>query len=331
MPETKKEWLQRIEIFSSLDDRELDLVAGYSEFCSIKSGEIVFSDGDRGGVLYIIVSGGVQILKNGTDKGPHAQSTVIAELVEGDILGELEFFTSSRFNATARTVADTVFLRIPGAGERFADALDEHPDVAAGMLYEFLKVFSGRLRKANVLVRDNSALVQELKRQVYGDKLTGLYNKTYLEETLPGLLKNRSVPVGLLLMKPDNFKMINDTFGHEAGDDTLVLMAGALNRFMSDRGTVLRYMGNELGVMLAGRDRKSVHEEAMALMKMFNTLDISSATKSKEVFLSMSIGAAVFPDHADIADDLILKAHELPLAGRALGGNVILFPEDVLK
>lgn len=331
MPETKKEWLKRTEIFSSLGDRELDLIAGYSEFCSVASGQFIFSEGDRGGVLYIIVSGDVQILKNGTGVGSHSGSTVIAELLEGDILGELEFFTASQFNASAKTVADTTLLRIPGEGASFAEALDNHPEVAAVMLYEFLRIFSGRLRKANVMVRDNSALVQELKRQVYGDKLTGLYNKTYLEETLPSLLKKRSEPVGLLLMKPDNFKMINDTFGHEAGDDTLVLMAGALNRFMADRGTVLRYMGNELGVMLPGYDRNAVLEEARAIMKMFNELDISSATKSRDVFLSMSIGAAVFPEHADVADDLILKAHELPLAGRGLGGNVILFPEDVSK
>ena len=61
--------------------------------------------------------------------------------------------------------------------------------------------------------------------------------------------------VGLLLMKPDNFKYINDTFGHEAGDETLKLMAAALNHFMGERGIVLRYMGNELGVILPGCGR----------------------------------------------------------------------------
>lgn len=325
MPRIITEWLKKTEIFSSLHEKELELIAAYSEYLTLGSEQTVFDEGDQGGVLYIIVSGDVQIVKKNTDAG----STVIAELVEGDILGELEFFTTSRFNATAKTINGATLLRIPAEGSRFADALYEHPDVAAGMLYEFLKVFSSRLRKANVLVRDNSALVQELKRQVYGDKLTGLYNKTYLEETLPPLLKKRSEPVGLLLMKPDNFKMINDTFGHEAGDDTLVLMAGALNRFMADRGTVLRYMGNELGVILPGKDRKAVYDEARAIMKMFNTLDISSATKTNDIFLSMSIGAGVFPDHADVADELILKVHELPLAGRAMGGNTILFPEDV--
>ena len=179
------------------------------------------------------------------------------------------------------------------------------------------------------MVRENSALIQELKRQVYGDKLTGLYNKTYLEETLPGLMKNRSEPVGLMLMKPDNFKYINDTFGHEAGDDTLKIMAVALNHFMGERGTVLRYMGNELGVILPGYGRVECYEEAQKILGMFNNLDISGAVKTGDVQLSMSIGIAVFPGHADISDELILLAHELPLAGRAKGGNVILFPEDI--
>lgn len=327
MQNDKIEWLRKAEIFAALGPGELELIAGYTGYRSCGPEEVVFTEGETGGVLYIVTSGNVQILKNGSGDGP----TVIAELVEGDILGEIEFFTASQFNATAKTASAATLLRIPGEGANFSEVLEKHPEVAAGMLYEFLKVFSNRLRKANVLVRDNSALVQELKRQVYGDKLTGLYNRTYLEETLPALLQNRNEPVGLLLMKPDNFKMINDTFGHEAGDDTLILMAGALNRFMGNRGTVLRYMGNELGVILPAMEKKQVHEVASEIMKMFNMLDISSATKSKDVFLSMSIGAAVYPDHADVADDLISKAHELPLAGRERGGNVILFPEDLNK
>lgn len=324
MQNDKSIWLRRAEIFASLGDRELRLVEGYSGFCSFSAGEIIINEGEHGGILFIVVSGRVQAVK--TDKWEG--DTLIAELVEGDILGELEFFTGAVFNNSVKAVTDVVLLRVPGDDENFSEILERHPDIAAVMLYQFLKVFSNRLRKANVLVKDNSALVQELKRQVYGDKLTGLYNKTYLEETLPGLLKKRSEPLGLLLMKPDNFKMINDTFGHEAGDDTLKIMAASLNRFMDGRGTVLRYMGNELGVILTGHGRDEAFKVAEEILHMFNALDISGATGSKDVFLSMSIGVAVYPDHANIAEELILKAHELPLAGRERGGNLILFPED---
>lgn len=323
----KRNWLRRAEIFAALDERELDLIEGYSGISSFKAGDVIISEGDCGGVLYVVVQGRVQAVK--TDKWEG--DTLIAELVEGDILGELEFFTGAVFSNSVKAVTDVMLLRLPEGDENFSEIIERHPIIAAVMLYRFLKVFSSRLRKANILVKDNSALVQELKRQVYGDKLTGLYNKTYLEETLPVILKKKNGPVGLLLMKPDNFKMINDTFGHEAGDDTLKIMAAALNRFMEGRGTVLRYMGNELGVILEEHGRSETHGAAEEILRMFNELDISEATGSKDVFLSMSIGAAVYPEHANIPEELILKAHDLPLVGRERGGNVILFPEDAVK
>ncbi len=324
MQSEKNRWLRRAEIFAALGERELQLVEGYSAFCSFRAGDMIINEGEHGGVLYIVVSGSVQAVK--TDKWEG--DTLIAELVEGDILGELEFFTGAVFNNFVRAATDVTLLRVPGEGQSFNEIVDKYPDIAAVMLYRFIQVFSIRLRKANILVKDNSAIMQELKRQVYGDKLTGLYNKTYLEETLPGILKKRSGPVGLLLMKPDNFKMINDTFGHEAGDDTLKIMAAALNHFMEGRGTALRYMGNELGVVLAGCGRNESYKAAEEILKMFNELDISEATGSKDVFLSMSIGVAVYPEHANIPDELILKAHELPLVGREKGGNIILFPDN---
>jgi len=321
----KKEWLKKAEIFASLDNTGIELISGYSEFITYGPGVEIFKEGERTGVLYIVVSGSVQILKYDLYEGV----TIIAELVNGDIIGEMEFFMESPFNALGVTAGETTLLRIPGQGDSFRDVLENHPGVAAVIFYEFLKVISGRIRNANSMVIENSALIQELKRQVYGDKLTGLYNKTYLEETLPGFMNNRSEPVGLLLMKPDNFKYINDTFGHEAGDETLKIMAVALNHFVQDRGTVLRYMGNELGVIFPGFGREQCYKEAKLILGMFNMLDISEATKNPDVRLSMSIGIAVFPGHADISDELISLAHELPLAGRAKGGNIILFPEDI--
>jgi diguanylate cyclase (GGDEF)-like protein len=317
-----KYWLLQTELFSPLDEEGLKLVSAHCSEDACDKGEILFSEGARGENLYILTKGTVEVFKTDTDRN----ISVIAELTPGNIIGELEYFTGKPYNASATASEQSSLIKISGS---LKDELESRPEISAAVLYRFLKTFSARLRKANTLVKENSALVQELKRQVYGDKLTGLYNKTYLEETLPGLITDRSKPVGLLLMKPDNFKMINDTFGHEAGDDTLKIMAAALNRFTGYEGTVLRYMGNELGVILPGFNREMTLKMAEAILKMFNELDISSATGDKTVFLSMSIGAALFPEHADIADDLILKAHDIPLVGRERGGNMILFPEDI--
>lgn len=317
-----KQWLLKTELFSPLDDEGLRLISDHCSESVREKGEMLFTEGEKGENLYILKEGTVEVFKTDTDRN----ISVIAELTPGNMIGELEYFTGNAHNASAIASEQSSFIKISGS---LKNELANRPEISAAVLYRFLKTFSARLRKANTLVKENSALVQELKRQVYGDKLTGLYNKTYLEETLPGLITDRSSPVGLLLMKPDNFKMINDTFGHEAGDDTLKIMAAALNRFTGDEGTVLRYMGNELGVILPGFNREMTLKMAEAILKMFNELDISPATGDKTVFLSMSIGAALFPEHADIADDLILKAHDIPLVGRERGGNMILFPEDV--
>ncbi|MCL2026435.1 MAG: GGDEF domain-containing protein [Leptospirales bacterium] len=320
-----KEWLLKTEIFTSLDDNSLDLICANSDFVTYNSGDTIFKAGDKHGILYIVVAGSVNIIKISS----HESASTIAELAPGDTIGELEFFTGSDFSDTGVASGETTLLKIPSNGESFKTVLDSYPETAATIIYEFLKVVSRKIRNANSLVRESSALIQELKRQVYGDKLTGLYNKTYLEETLPQFMQNRSEPVALILMKADNFKFINDTFGHEAGDDILKIMAVGLSQFIGEKGTVIRYFGNELGVILPGYNRDNSYQEAKSILAMLNNLDISEATKTDDVKLSMSLGIAVYPYHADISDELILKAHELPLIGRARGGNIILFPEDV--
>ena len=322
----KKEWLLKTEIFASLDDKSLDFICENSDFATYNSGDTIFAAGDKPDLLYIVVSGSVSIVKVKTYKyeGP----STIAELVPGDMIGEFEFFTNSNFSDSGIASCETTLLKIPGDGKSFRAVLESHPEISAAILYEFLKIISRKIRSANSLVRENSALMQELKRQVYGDKLTGLYNKTYLEETLPQFMQNSSEPVALMLMKPDNFKFINDTFGHEAGDDTLKIMAVELSHFIGDKGTVVRYMGNELGVILSGYDRDRSYDEAKLILDMVNNLDLSEVLKTDDVKLSLSIGIAVYPNHADVSDELISKAHELPLIGRARGGNIILFPED---
>ena len=319
-----KEWLLKTEIFASLDDNSLDLICTNSDFITYNSGDTVFKAGDKSGILYIVVSGSVHIIKTSL----HESASTIAELAPGDTIGELEFFTGSDFSDTGVASGETTLLKIPNNETSFRTVLESYPETAATILYEFLKVISRKIRNANSLVKENSALIQELKRQVYGDKLTGLYNKAYLEETLPQFMQNRSEPVALILMKADNFKLINDTFGHEAGDAILKIMAVELSHFIGEKGTAIRYFGNELGVILPGYNRDSAYHEAELILEMMNNLDISETTKTDTIKLSMSLGIAVYPYHAGISDELISKAHELPLIGRARGGNIILFPED---
>jgi diguanylate cyclase len=311
-------------LFASFSPGELDYLAEKSEFLSRGDGEIVFEAGSPGDRLYIVDSGSVLV------RSPEDGST-LAELVAGDSFGELELLTGAPRNAQARSSGATRLLAFPAGGSGLRKALSGRPEAAARILRSFLLVVSGRTRKANALVKENSPWVRELRRQVYGDKLTGLLNKAYLDENLPGMLSESAKgELALLMMKPDNFKDINDRFGHESGDAALVLMARELDRAVGKGGIAIRYMGNELAVVYPGMGRDAALEAARSLQGHLSSLDLSSAIPGEPgLRFRVSLGIALYPEHGADAESLVKASVGLPLEARSRGGSLILFPEDL--
>lgn len=317
--------IRSAEIFNPLNDEETRIIASHSAVCAYQTGDTIFAQNDRSSAFFIVASGSIHIIQ----KNDEGKSSIIAELLPGDSFGELEYLMGSPRNASAVAAADTSLITFPPDETPVEKHLADHPVLHSKLLLSFLRVIAKRLRSSNALIKENSPWVRELKNQVYGDKLTGLYNKTYLEEELPGMLSDSNTPVSLLLMKPDNFKFINDTYGHEAGDGSLKLMASELSHRTGESGVCLKYMGNELGVIMRGAGRAAALRKAEEIRAAFNALDVRSVTGGAAVTITVSIGIAVWPEHGHSAEEIISAAHSLPLVGRERGGNLILFPEDV--
>lgn len=306
------------DLFTAFSPEELSYLAERSELCDLADGERVFSLGEKADALYILAKGSVDIY--GED------STIIAEYAAGDSFGEMELLTKATRNAHAKADGQARLLRFPASGTSLEEALSGRPQVAALILRSFLLLVSGRIRKSNSLVKENSPWVRELRRQVYGDKLTGLLNKAYLEENLPKALRES---LCLLMLKPDNFKDINDRFGHEAGDASLVLLAQRFEELIGEAGTAVRYMGNALAAILPGHDRARALERARELKSGLESIDLLAITKEAGLGFSLSIGLCLYPEHGTDAQSLIKSCAGLPLEGRARGGGLILFPEDL--
>ena len=105
-------------------------------------------------------------------------------------------------------------------------------------------------------------------------------------------------------------------------------MARRLRDFIGDDKRMARYKGNAMAVFLTGVTKDEAYDQAVRIRKFMNHLDVGEATGGEEFPVTASIGITLFPDHGENAEDLIFKTHELPLAGRRRGGNLILFPED---
>ena len=223
---------------------------------------------------------------------------------------------------------ETTLLYFPKAGINFEDVLKKHPTVSAKILHHLLVLIAERLRKANSMIKDNSPIMQELRKQVYIDKPTGLYNRTFLEEKVAGLIQNGPVSFSLLSVKPDNFKYINDLYGHKAGDEAIKILGLKLKEIVKDEVMICRFLGNEMFMILTDCNRIKACQFAEMTKNILNKLSFDEIMKGVPFTLSVSIGISVFPDHGENKEILIDKAHELPLIGRARGGNKILFPED---
>jgi diguanylate cyclase (GGDEF)-like protein len=318
-------------LFSELNRDELASVSSFCQIADFSKGEVLFEQDQQGSSCYIIIRGAVDIVRKvptGDQETPE-EETLIAQLLPGDTFGEKELFTRSAHDAAAVVTSHegAGLLLFPGKNKDLSGFCRTFPSAASKILIAHLKSTAGRLRQANDIIKENSPLVQELKKQVYGDKLTGLYNKTYLEEELPVLMKG-SGHLALIMFKPDNFKDINDTYGHEAGDQAIVLIASRLKKLFSDNTVIVRYMGNEHAVVLTGAGKKEAREGAENIRSAMNTLDLSVITGKDPFRLTVSCGIALYPAHALEGSSLIELAHELPLKGRGLGGNMILFAEE---
>jgi len=318
--------LKSTTLFSSCSDEDLLVIASHSSFLDFHDQAAVFSEGDRSERLYIVDSGEVVIRKNDGE----GRRVDIARFLAGDSFGELDMFTGERRNATAYASSGSRLLVFPDGVIDFNDILMDHPLVSARLLHAFLVQVSARIRGVNILVKENSPLIRELKRQVYVDKLTGLNNKTLFEETLDRILNDQHTgeTTGLLMYKPDNFKAINDNFGHEAGDRALRFIADGLCEIVKDRDMLFRYMGNENALILPGAGRAELQEWAEILGDYLRSLDLGEILGDKPFRLTVSFALGLAPEHGKDAQSLIDAVHPLSLEGRQRGGNCCLFPGE---
>ncbi len=322
--EQKAGLLKQADIFTNLPLRELEVIAGSAVFRDFSPGETVFREGDPGNALYIVVSGDVAVRKPDSS----GRTIDIARFIKGNCFGELDLFTGNSRTVSACSSENSRLLQFPEPGTGFRDFLEDHPAISARILHKILAQIAGRIRRANHLIRENSPLIQELRKQVYRDKPTGLYNQTFITERIRELAADRKSSFALLVSKPDNFKNLNDTYGHEAGDEAIRIMGRALRNFTGDDEHTARYKGNAMAVLLPECTRDEAARHARQIRDFLRTLDLRRAAEGNHFPVTASIGISLFPDHGKNAEELLALSHELALEGRYRGGNSILFPEE---
>jgi diguanylate cyclase (GGDEF)-like protein len=166
-------------------------------------------------------------------------------------------------------------------------------------------------------------LLQEMREQTIRDSLTSLYNRRFLQDYLERELiraRRERAPLALIMMDLDRFKRLNDSEGHQAGDQVLVQMGALLKRHVRGSDIACRYGGEEFAVVLP----KTTLESAQR-----RSAEICSAIRREAELLrgvTASLGVALCPAHATDAEELLRAAdHALYEAKRAGRNQVRIF------
>lgn len=153
------------------------------------------------------------------------------------------------------------------------------------------------------------------------DFLTGIPNRSKFMEDLEGLIAEGK-PCTLFMMDIDDFKHINDNYGHTAGDDALRQLAGRLKEMRSPILTPYRYAGDEFIMILKGNQSKIVEKTAFQSRQLF-TKSFNLAGEERKV--CGSIGIACYPKDADSIEQLIICADSAMYQVKKSGKNNFAF------
>jgi diguanylate cyclase (GGDEF)-like protein len=187
-----------------------------------------------------------------------------------------------------------------------------------------------RFGDAAALAIDNAHIRARLEHQASTDALTGLYNHRTFHERLRQEVMRASAEhetVALVMLDMDDFKKVNDVYGHGVGDQLLLQVADVLRASVRASDVVSRIGGEEFAIIVPAGDLRSSIALAERIGEQLGQLEVEAAGR-----LTVSTGVAVGPEHAANPRELIACAEAAMMTAKTRGkGLIVVYDEDALE
>jgi diguanylate cyclase (GGDEF)-like protein len=173
---------------------------------------------------------------------------------------------------------------------------------------------------------------KDINFMAYYDYLTQLPNRLLFKDRVNQAItdvKPKQKMLAVIFIDLDAFKNVNDTMGHETGDELLVTVAGALRRAIRESDTVCRFGGDEFLVLLNHMD--SVVDIVSVTRKILRVFSQPFVLQGQEFFINVSAGVSVYPKDGEDADTLIKNADMAMYKAKDRGKNQFLLCNAVMK
>jgi diguanylate cyclase (GGDEF)-like protein len=193
---------------------------------------------------------------------------------------------------------------------------------------ELLQYLAGQA----VVSIENATLHEKVERQAVTDELTGLANLRAFHSILEGEIERArrfNTPLALVMLDLDNFKLVNDEYGHQQGDEVLALVADVLRDFSRDIDSPARYGGEELAVVLPQTDAEGAAQLAERIREAVDRLEVPRVDGEGTLRLQASFGVAALPESAVDREGLIAAADAALYRAKRAGRNRVERAEPV--
>ena len=194
-----------------------------------------------------------------------------------------------------------IILKIKGGVLKFFPIYLYIGPILTGMVLE--TIFPGIAISWPCLAISIAGVLASLQNEtIYSDQLTGLYNRNYLNFLQKNMLSKESSHFTGIMLDMNDFKMINDEFGHAVGDEALRQMAKLLKEAIGDMGIVLRYAGDEFIVLINSHKQVIIDACIKEIKKCIDNFNESNVAKYK---LSASMGYSIYKSKEQSIDDFM--------------------------
>jgi diguanylate cyclase (GGDEF)-like protein len=173
-----------------------------------------------------------------------------------------------------------------------------------------------------LVVQERNRLEETLKQQVCYDNLTQLANRHYFYELFNEAIHSSSMPhhkMATLFIDLDDFKPVNDTYGHNVGDELLQMCAKRMNNALPDECMIARLGGDEFVVLI--NPLHQLQDSQAVAQRLLHALVDNFSIQGKTISISASIGISYFPQHSQDPDELITFADSAMYQAKQQGRN----------